>query len=118
MVDLDPDHESFPPAKGESVPSVQHVEKSTFRATRTISDLHSNEQSSSSKMSQRLDYRLKYTMGGHAMSISSVKFSPDGLTLASAGAFRVVSSMMWPPFSKGLKESFRQTHKALECLHW
>ena len=32
-------------------------------------------------------YNLRYTLSGHRQSISSLKFSPDGSILASAGAF-------------------------------
>jgi WD40 repeat protein len=39
-------------------------------------------------------YRLKYTMGGHTMSISSLKFSPDGSMLASAGMFACPISLL------------------------
>lgn len=45
------------------------------------------EPSSTSK--PRPNYKLRYTMGGHTMSISSIKFSPDGSMLASAGMFPV-----------------------------
>jgi len=34
------------------------------------------------------NYEPRFMLSGHTMSISSVKFSPDGATLASAGEFR------------------------------
>ena len=33
------------------------------------------------------NYKLKYIMSGHSASISSIKFSYDGSTLATAGVF-------------------------------
>lgn len=35
----------------------------------------------------RPNYHAKFILSGHAMSISSLKFSPDGSLLASSGAF-------------------------------
>jgi len=35
----------------------------------------------------RPNYRAKFILSGHTMSISSLKFSPDGSLLASSGAF-------------------------------
>lgn len=35
----------------------------------------------------RCDYKLQYSLQGHSKSIASVKFSPDGLWLATAGTF-------------------------------
>ena len=34
------------------------------------------------------NYEPRFMLSGHTMSISSVKFSPDGAMLASAGEFR------------------------------
>lgn len=38
-------------------------------------------------------FKLKYTLSGHTMSISSLKFSPDGSMLASSGVF--ASPLSW-----------------------
>lgn len=34
---------------------------------------------------QKPNYKLQYSLSGHTMSVSSLKFSPDGTMLVSAG---------------------------------
>lgn len=43
--------------------------------------------------SSRPNYVLKYTLKGHQDSVSSVKFSPDGLWLATACKFKQISQL-------------------------
>ena len=68
----------------ESIPErLSEVPVATTSGSRTAE--------TSSNFSSKPNYRLKYTMGGHTMSISSIKFSPDGSTLASAGMLHTSS---------------------------
>ena len=44
------------------------------------------------------NYEPKFMLSGHTMPISSVKFSPDGVKLASAGEFRFLAVDMHTSF--------------------
>ena len=49
---------------------------------------------------QKPNYKVQYILSGHTMSISSLKFSPDGSVLASSGVFtfsqiHVLSSLLF-----------------------
>ena len=40
---------------------------------------------------QKPSYEPRFMLSGHTMSVSSVKFSPDGAMLASAGEFHLLA---------------------------
>lgn len=51
---------------------------------------------------ERPHYELKHTLPGHSMSISSVKFSPDGMLLASCCTSFIVDLAIWSYQDHGL----------------
>ena len=80
-------------------------------------------------------YELRHTLSGHTMSISSVKFSPDGTLLASCGALpephfhtdacsRDPSqaadnvAKIWSPFSGELIRNLNGHTKGLSDIAW
>lgn len=55
------------------------------------------EQPTDSVTVPKPNYKSRYLLSGHTMSISSLKFSPDGSKLASSGVLAcMLSSMHWP----------------------
>ena len=65
-------HAPLPPAQLHPPPAAPQPGPSNLQNTHTTR--------------ARPRYELRHTLRGHTMSISSVKFSPDGTLLASCGA--------------------------------
>ncbi|KAF5381431.1 hypothetical protein D9757_009059 [Collybiopsis confluens] len=65
---------------------------------------------------ERPHYALRHTLNGHTMSISAVKFSPDGTLLASCGAENIVK--LWSPFTGELIRNLSGHTAGLSDLSW
>ncbi|KAJ7601067.1 WD40-repeat-containing domain protein [Mycena floridula] len=64
----------------------------------------------------RPHYSLKHTLTGHKMSISAVKFSPDGTLLASCGAEDTIK--IWSPATGKLIRNLTGHTEGLSDLAW
>lgn len=71
---------NFESCKQSDAMSVDHLPENGHSPSAAVAKEQAISQS-------RPNYRAKFILSGHTMSISSLKFSPDGSLLASSGAF-------------------------------
>ncbi|KAG9002082.1 WD repeat-containing protein 5 [Tulasnella sp. JGI-2019a] len=64
----------------------------------------------------RSKYKPRFTLSGHTMSISSVKFSPDGKMLASASADKLVK--VWSVFTGVIIWTLEGHEEGLNDVAW
>jgi COMPASS component SWD3 len=61
-------------------------------------------------------YRLKYTLSGHSMSISSLKFSPDGSLLASSASDKLVK--LWDSYTGDIIRTLSGHTEGISDVAW
>jgi hypothetical protein len=66
---------------------------SAHTPTATSTSANSNGYSLDTEESQKPDFKLRYILTGHRKNVSSIKFSPDGKYLITAGEFTLRESV-------------------------
>ncbi|KAF8912836.1 WD40-repeat-containing domain protein [Gymnopilus junonius] len=72
------------------------------------------EHSSSSAL--KPNYKLRYILSGHRLSISAIKFSPDGSILASAGADKLIK--LWDALTGQIIHTFEGHSEGISDIAW
>ncbi|KAG6381337.1 WD40-repeat-containing domain protein [Boletus reticuloceps] len=70
----------------------------------------------------RPNYCAKFILSGHTMSISSLKFSPDGNLLASSGAFYHQAAdklvKIWDAYTGEILKTYEGHHEGINDVAW
>ncbi|KAJ7919139.1 WD40-repeat-containing domain protein [Mycena leptocephala] len=61
-------------------------------------------------------YKIRYSLSGHTMSISSLKFSPDGSKLASSGADKIIK--LWDTYTGDVLRTLVGHTEGISDIAW